>query len=152
MADDSEYTAPEETSEGPSGPDPAETGSEEQYGASPEDHLEDDDLDQDDGDKPGNPRHSKIRTMRDVNRLVPGVLTIHYIQRDVSLVMDGDAAIRTIATWHDRHELFTDPLHPVTASAINGWVGIDLEYVMGMMWMPALGDVEVQRLTIDPQP
>ena len=152
MADVSEYTELEETSEGPSGPDPAVAGSEDQYGASPEDRLEEEDLHQDDTEEPGPTMRSKIRTMRDVNRLVPGVLTIHYIQRDVSLAMDGDAAIRTIATWHDRHERFTDPLHPVTASAINGWVGIDLAHVMGMMWMPTLDDVEVQRVTIDPQP
>lgn len=151
MADDSEYTEPDETSEEPSGPDPAAAGSEDQYGASPEDHLGGGDL-EDEGEEPGNPRRSRIRTMRDLNRLVPGVLTIHYIQRDVSLAMDGDAPIRTIATWHDRHDRFTDPLHPVTASAINGWVGIDLAHVMGMMWMPTLGDVEVQRVTIDPQP
>lgn len=151
MADENEYTEPKETSEGRTGtdpvPPPVEGPSRE---ASDEGH---EDRDEDDGiEEPRKPRPSKVRTMRDVNRLVPGVLTVHYIQRDVSLAMDGDAAIRAIATWHDQHNGFTDPLHPVSSSAINGWVGIDLEYVMGLTWMPSLGDGEIQRVTIDPRP
>lgn len=75
---------------------PAATPIEEPHGETPEEDLEDRN---DDIERPGAARPSKVRTMRDVNRLVPGVLTVHYIQRDVSLAMDGDAAIRTIATW-----------------------------------------------------
>jgi hypothetical protein len=80
------------------------------------------------------------------------VLTVHYIQRDVSLAVDGDAAIRAIATWNERHDAFTDPLHPERSSALNGWLGIDLQHVMGMTWMPSLGGDETRRVTIDPRP
>lgn len=149
MADDSEYTEPEETSDGRSGTEPAPPRIDEPSGAAPNEGHEDREED-DDNEEPGDPQRSKVRTMRDVNRLVPGILTVHYIQRDVSLAMDGDAAVRTIATWHDQHDGFTDPLHPVSSSAINGWVGIDLAYVMGLTWMPTLS--ETQRITIDPRP
>jgi len=102
-----------------------------------------------DGDVDG----GRVRsTMRRVNQLIPGVLTVHYIVRDVPLAMDGDAALRIIATWNARHGRFEDPLHPDHSSAINGWAGIDLQYVMGMTWVPSLGGSDTERITIDPRP
>lgn len=148
MPDDSKGSMPEDTPEAVRGHDSAANSVDEPGGEASDDSTEGAAGEQ--FGEPVSPR--AVRTMRDVNKLVPGVLTVHYIQRDVSLAVDGDAAIRAIATWHDQHEGFTDPLHPVSSSAISGWVGIDLEYVMGLTWMPTLGAGEIQRVTIDPRP
>lgn len=89
-----------------------------------------------------------IWQMRSKNIMTAGTLTVHYVHRDVRLELDGDAALRTIATWTGQTEC-VDHLDPVYSSASAGWVGIDLSHVVGMTWVP--GSVPDRgRITIDP--
>ena len=87
--------------------------------------------------------------VRGKNMLTPGSLTVHYVTRDVRLVVDGDAGLRAISAWRGQLECIDDLNHRYS-TAEAGWVGIDLAHVIGMTWMPDSAGIDVDRITIDP--
>ena len=116
-----------------------------------EPHDEDDRFDQ--GDDPlGEPPHTHRGTMNDINAVMLGTLTVCYPERDVQILLDGDAAMRTIAAFRTgrRHE-FEDTLDPTKPAAACGWVALDMN-PMAMWWVPAVPTAGSTRMTIDPEP
>ena len=88
---------------------------------------------------------------RSVNRVVVGNLTLHYPARDVTLSLDGDAALRMLTMyWRRRPGPHADRLDPETSSALAGWVVLDLNEPLAISWYPILGSPT--RSAIDPVP
>jgi len=91
------------------------------------------------------PRHLLQRYR---NGIIVGTPTMHYPSRDVVLTVDGDAGLRALAVWAGARQ-FSDPLDPRVSNAANGWIGFDLDQVMGITWMPGAA-ASHDRVTIDP--
>lgn len=89
---------------------------------------------------------------RTVNRVVVDTLTLHYPARDVSLPLDGDAALRVLTMfWRRRRGPHADRLDPETSSALSGWLVLDLDEPLAVSWYPVLGSPST-RTAIDPVP
>ncbi len=120
-----------------------------------EDHLDDDDddlLDDPDAQAGGASPGLHRRTMNEVNAVLLGTLTVCYPERDVQILLDGDAAMRTIAAFRTgRRHQFEDKLDPTTPAAACGWVALDMN-PMAMWWLPGLPNAGSTRMTIDPEP
>lgn len=98
----------------------------------------------------GDEEAGQTLSVRALNRLVPGRLTLHYPERDVTLVLDGEAAIRLLtAFWSRRAGGLADRLDPKTSSALSGWVVCDLDEPLAVSWYPTVGRPP-SRTAIDP--
>lgn len=91
-----------------------------------------------------------IDRIRSQNRARLGTLTLHTRQRDIELTVDGDAALRAIATFAGKPG-YQDELTPEMDSSWNGWVGIDFDQLVAISWSPVGGDRRPGRSTIDPR-
>lgn len=82
--------------------------------------------------------------------LALGQLIAHYPARDVTFILDGDAAMRLLSMFHRRLEGgLADALLPVPSLASNGWVVLDLAEPLAMTWIPGLPTPE-RRTAVDP--
>lgn len=82
------------------------------------------------------------------NRSRIGTLVLHAALRDISLTVDGDAALRAIAIFAGQPE-YRDVLTPEFSSAVNGWSGIDFDQLVAVTWLPN-GCRQPGRVTLDP--
>jgi hypothetical protein len=79
-----------------------------------------------------------------------GQLTLHYPSRDVTVLLDGDAALRLLTMFSQRREGgLADPLDPEMSEAAAGWVVLDLDEPLAMSWLPGLPGKR-PRTSIDP--
>jgi hypothetical protein len=79
-----------------------------------------------------------------------GQLTLHYPSRDVTVLLDGDAALRLLTMFSQRREGdLADVLDPDTSEAQVGWVVLDLDEPLAMSWLPGLPGKR-PRTVIDP--
>jgi hypothetical protein len=79
-----------------------------------------------------------------------GQLTLHYPSRDVTVLLDGDAALRLLTMFSQRREGgLADVLDPDTSDATAGWVVLDLDEPLAMSWLPGLRGKR-PRTAIDP--
>jgi hypothetical protein len=79
-----------------------------------------------------------------------GLLVLHFPERDVKLVFDGDSALRVLTMFKDRTDRkWKDQLNPTSSSALSGWCVLDLRLPLAISWMP-MGD-EPPRTAIDPR-
>ena len=84
------------------------------------------------------------------NRLVAGVLTLHYPERDVKTALDGDSALRLLTMFARRREDgLADHLDPDESTARAGWLVLDLSEVRAMSWWPVTRS-KPPRTVIDP--
>lgn len=84
------------------------------------------------------------------NLLTVGQLTLHYPSRDVTVWLDGDAALRLLTMFALRREGgLADPLDPETSEADAGWVVLDLDEPLAMSWTPGLPRKR-PRTAVDP--
>lgn len=91
----------------------------------------------------------KALSRRTVNHVVVGNLTFHYAARDVTLMLDGDAAMRVLTMfWRQRPGPHADRLDPETSSAVSAWLVFDLEEPLAVSWYPILGTRT--RTAVDP--
>lgn len=115
---------------------------------------EDDHLDESDtqDDPPGQAKGSSPISLPDLNRLMVGELIVHFAERDVRVVLDGDAALRTMAIFAgSTNRQHYDVLDPASSPAQNGWFVLDTATPLAMTWLPGL-PAPRQRTTIDPAP
>jgi len=103
------------------------------------------------GDEEDAPRAAVETAMdRDANALVFGRLVLHYQSRDVTLVLDGAAALRLLAMLARRRASgLDDRIDPATSSALSGWVVLDVFEPLAMSWEPGLPEPR-PRTAIDP--
>lgn len=86
----------------------------------------------------------------DGNRFVMGTLVLHYPQRDVTVVLDGDSGLRLLTMFWQRTEGgLADQLDPFRSSARDGWFVLDLDDVLAMTWVPGLA-TRPGRTAVDP--
>lgn len=89
-------------------------------------------------------------TQRDRNRLVYGRVVVHFPERDVEFVLDGDAALRLMAIHARRDRPWMDDrLRPESSKAANLWISLDVQRALAMTWIPTLK--ERSLTTIDPE-
>jgi hypothetical protein len=114
-------------------------------------------LDQDQGESGGTKsnegeyqRENRDRTLiRQLNLDFLGVLTVHFPERDVKVIFDGDAAIRLLTMFKERTDRkWKDQLDPTTSLAHNGWFVLDLRLPLAISWAPM--GAEPPRTAIDP--
>lgn len=90
--------------------------------------------------------------LREVNRAVGGELILHYPARDVTLTIDGDAAIRLLTMFARRNDdRWGDALDPERSLALAGWVVLDLRQPLAMTWVPGV-PTPAPRTVVDPLP
>jgi hypothetical protein len=84
------------------------------------------------------------------NREVVGQLTLHYPERDVDFVLDGDTAMRVLMMFENptRRDLM-DKLSRLS-DASNCWLVADLRSPLAVTWLP--GVPNPNRTTVDPEP
>ena len=158
---------PEEQYDQPDSPDdhPVEDAHGDQPGVEPDDghkagpNAEDEEADQDettedettDGFEEAPEPRSLTVSVR--NSMTLGRLSLHYASRSVDVVLDGEAAVRTLKMFQQRREHgLADPLDPELSSASSGWLVLDLDGAdapLAMSWMPGL-PTKAPRTTIDP--
>lgn len=86
------------------------------------------------------------------NQRVVGELVVHYPQRDVPVVLDGEAAMRLMAIFGGADKAaLADVLDPLRSPAENGWFLLDTAEPLAMTWLPGLPGPR-QRTAIDPEP
>ena len=69
----------------------------------------------------------------------------------IELPMDGDAALRVIASWRSGSTLWGEVADPVSSPADASWAALDLDAVVGLLWMPGLPRQQPpRRITVDP--
>jgi hypothetical protein len=91
-------------------------------------------------------------SVRTVNGALVGRLTLHYPSRDVTLGVDGEAAIRILTMfWRRQPGSHADQLDPETSSALSAWIVMDLGEPLAVSWCPVLGSLPT-RTAIDPVP
>lgn len=84
------------------------------------------------------------------NARVVGRVVIHYPQRDVTVLVDGDAAMRLLWMYERQNFDLGDWLSPAFSSAENAWVVLDLEQPLAVSWYPGLGERR-SRVALDPE-
>lgn len=83
------------------------------------------------------------------NSMVIGQLVLHYPDRDVTVLLDGGAALRMLKMFQQRREGgLADLLDPELSSASAGWVVLDLTQPLALSWLP-LPDKR-PRTAVDP--
>ena len=121
--------------------DDASENTEDSKGETEDPVDEQDDADSNDGEH--------VPTNREVNMAISGVLTLHYELRDVSLVVDGDAALRLITMFETQSdEQWRDLVDPLWSSAASGWLSLNLAEPMAVSYLPF--PRRFGRTTIDP--
>lgn len=86
-----------------------------------------------------------------VNAGVLGTVTLHGRERDIRVVLNGEAAMRLLKIFEQRGDRGTlaDRLDPNTSSALNAWVVADLDEFIAVTWWPGLPK-KTPRTAIDP--
>lgn len=88
--------------------------------------------------------------IRDVNRTAIGELVLHYASgRDVSVVLDGDAALRALDSIRTRRTDQGDTLSVRSSSARNIWFVYWPTEVLAATWLPGLPRAR-EGMAIDP--
>jgi hypothetical protein len=132
--------------------EPDERASEEEqtHGSSdPSDDWEFDEDDLPDGEELGLPPRTTF-VANPANQAYLGTLTLHYPERDVTVLLDGDAALRVMAAHQRRrHAGYGDRLEPSVTSAHTAWVTLDPQEPLAMSWLPGLPH-KPSRMAIDP--
>jgi hypothetical protein len=104
--------------------------------------------DSEDEGTPGFDRASVATSL--VTRAVLGQLIVHYEARDVTLVLDGEAAVRLMTMFARRREGgLGDVMDPEESSALSGWLVLDVQEPLAMSWLPGLPS-RPQRTAVDP--
>ena len=68
----------------------------------------------------------------------------------LELPMDGDAALRTISCWAGSMH-WAEVCNPVRSTASASWAALDLDLVVGLLWIPGLPrERSPRRMTVDP--
>ena len=68
----------------------------------------------------------------------------------LELPMDGDAALRTISCWAGSMH-WAEVCNPVRSTAAASWAALDLDLVVGLLWIPGLPRERFpRRMTVDP--
>ena len=83
------------------------------------------------------------------NRGVFGTVTLHYPERDVPVVLDGENALRLLSMFAERRHGPSDRLDSESSTAFAGWLVLDLDEVRAMSWWPSIGS-RPSRTVIDP--
>jgi hypothetical protein len=87
--------------------------------------------------------------IRRQNQSQYGRLSLHFPQRDVELLFDGDSALRLLTMFQNRSDRgWKDHLDPQTCSAGNGWLVLDLTLPLALSWQPLAA--QPPRTAIDP--
>jgi hypothetical protein len=93
---------------------------------------------------------ARLLNRSDDNHAVIGELTLHYPTRDVRMVLDGDAALRLLASASGR----VDPAlqDPITSdsSARNGWAMVTKDSLLAVTWLPDTSSGHPDTIVIDP--
>ena len=87
------------------------------------------------------------------NLYVLGELRVYYDGgTTVALPMDGDAGVRILGAFrYNQLRMWEDRIDVTTAPADVSWVGISMEGVLAMLWIPGLPRAaQPQRMTVDP--
>lgn len=89
-------------------------------------------------------------SMRELNQGLLGQLVLHYPSRDVTVFLDGDAALRVMRAHQLRDPRgLGDRLRPMTSTAAAGWLTLDVEEPLAMSWLPGL-PARQERMSVDP--
>lgn len=88
-----------------------------------------------------------VRTTVNANRSVLGQLVLHYRERDVTVIVDGDAAMRMLAIIGGQISGVEDLASPYVSDARNAWVTFDRR-PLAASWLPGLPDARMA--TVDP--
>lgn len=92
------------------------------------------------------------RIMNSDNEQILGVLTVEFPERTVSVVIDGDAAMRVLEAHRRGTRHFGslgDVLNPYFSSARNGWITLDPSAALLVSWLPGLPSAR-ERMAVDP--
>ena len=89
----------------------------------------------------------RVRSVVARNRGLLGRLVLHYGERDVTVVVDGDAAMRILAIVAGRAEGVEDLVGPYWSDAANAWVVFDRR-PLAVSWLP--GRPEPRMASVDP--
>jgi hypothetical protein len=109
-----------------------------------------DDSGPEDDESEHNPEVHHRSLIQLINQGQLGLLVLHFRERDVKLVFDGDSALRVLTMFKDRTDRkWKDQLNPTSSSALSGWCVLDLRLPLAISWMP-IGD-EPPRTAIDPR-
>ena len=95
-------------------------------------------------------------TLSALNAAQIGTLVLHFAARDVTVVVDGDAALRLLEIYRHRGDKrtvgqFADRFNPASSSAVCGWVVTDLatDDLLAVSWIPGVPS-KPPRVAIDP--
>ena len=95
-------------------------------------------------------------TLSAVNAARLGTLVLHFAARDVTVLVDGDAALRLLEIYRQRGqrsavEQYAEGLDPVNSSAEVGWVVTDpaSDDLLAVSWIPGLPS-KPPRVAVDP--
>jgi hypothetical protein len=96
--------------------------------------------------------HRGRRIMNPDNEQILGVLTVEFPERTVSVLIDGDAAMRVLEAHRrgTRHYgALGDVLNPYFSSARNGWITLDPSAALLVSGLPGLPAAR-ERMAVDP--
>lgn len=80
-----------------------------------------------------------------------GTLVLHYASRDVTVVVDGDAAMRIMkAAETNSARGLADVIDPKRSPASTGWVVLAPTQPLALSWFPGLPDREHAKAAFDP--
>ena len=79
-----------------------------------------------------------------------GQLRLHFPSRSITLIADGDAALRLLSMG--AHQAWSEAMDPITdtSSAGRGWIMVDTAEMLAAEWIPGLPTST--RVTVDPAP
>jgi len=91
-------------------------------------------------------------TVDTVNRMTAGELVLHFAERDVAIVSDGETAARVLAVFAGtgQRRLLQDRIIPGESLMTNMWASLDLSRLLAVSWLPGLPSQATQRMTVDP--
>lgn len=87
-----------------------------------------------------------------LNQAILGELVLHYSERDVTVVVDGNSASKVMAvfTGTGSRLALQDPIQPGEANMGNLWTAFDLERLLAVTWIPGLPKPGGRTMTVDP--
>ena len=95
-------------------------------------------------------------TLSAINAARLGTLVLHFAARDVTVLIDGDAAMRLLEIYRQRGqssavEQYAEGLDPANSSASVGWVVTDpaSDDLLAVSWIPGLPS-KPPRVAVDP--
>ena len=96
-------------------------------------------------------------TLSAINAARLGTLVLHFAARDVTVLIDGDAAMRLLEIYRQRGqssavEQYAEGLDPANSSASVGWVVTDpaSDDLLAVSWIPGLPS-KPPRVAVDPE-